>query len=905
MSYLKASWLPIAVLLGSIFTSALIAHATILFPGGGGTGTSTAPISQISYPGSNGTYQFVATSSLSASTGIGFTGTAGALVGGSNLTITNNGVTSFNTRVGGVTLTSGDVTTALGFTPGTGTVTSVATDATLTGGPISTTGTLGINLSNANTWLGSQTFSAAITYGGVTLANSVSGTGSMLLASNPITTGTLQAPIVDGGVGVAANLALKGSTAGGVCTTGCTITFAPAAAQNGILETMTPLGTAFGTSTPYGILTVASSSANAGTFRPQLTLADLGAGANLKYWGIESNNGSLFFATSTDSYATSTLAALSINQNGQLSVPGNVGIGTSTPVSNLQIDNGGTAVQHVLNIRATVGQASEEPGILLGNDSAAGEADFAFMSATGGTSFTNSLLTFWTANSSKVLTRALTINNSQFVGIGTTSPYALLSVAGNVVVGAPTAGGTLGDLFLPHLETGAGAFLAVDPTGKVIATTTPSGASGVTSVTGSWPIISSGGTTPNITFGGLSTTTALTQGHLPYITGVNTFGDVATSSFAVSGSFGYTGTLGALVGGTGGTLSIANGGVSNVMLANSTISGISLGNSLANHSHNSTLTGTTYNGSAGVSDWGINLTNPNTWTGLQQFNGNASSTQISASGSAYFSATSGGVEIGTSTPNTKALYVTGDISGGPVTLERTNVSTNAALGTVIINARTTGTAMADGFGAAFQFGIQNYGGTDNLIANIEGIRNGADNSGELEFATDLAGTPTVNQVILANGLVGIGSTTPFAQLGVNAAAGTWPFAIGSSTGSDFSINPYGGLLTPELRPATSTTITLDWSKTGPQVNYQIGTSATTITFINATTSLYDGTRKVVWICNPGTTAGALTWAGVEWIGTAPTQTTTANQCDVYSFDITSATSTTAWKIAGTAGTGFQ
>lgn len=43
---------------------------------------------------------------------------------------------------------------------GSGTVTSVATDATLTGGPITTTGTLGINLANANTWTAAQVISS-------------------------------------------------------------------------------------------------------------------------------------------------------------------------------------------------------------------------------------------------------------------------------------------------------------------------------------------------------------------------------------------------------------------------------------------------------------------------------------------------------------------------------------------------------------------------------------------------------------------------------------------------------------------------------------------------------------------------------------------------------------------------
>jgi len=59
------------------------------------------------------------------------------------------GVTSFNTRTGAVTLSSADVTTALGFTPGTGngTVTSVdvsggTTGLSFTGGPITTSGTV-------------------------------------------------------------------------------------------------------------------------------------------------------------------------------------------------------------------------------------------------------------------------------------------------------------------------------------------------------------------------------------------------------------------------------------------------------------------------------------------------------------------------------------------------------------------------------------------------------------------------------------------------------------------------------------------------------------------------------------------------------------------------------------------
>lgn len=165
--------------------------------------------------------------------------------------------------------------------------------------------------------------------------------------------------------------------------------------------------------------------------------------------------------------------------------------------------------------------------------------------------------------------------------------------------------------------------------------------------------------------------------------------------------------------------------------------------------------------------------------------------------------------------------------------------------------------------------------------------------------------------VAADGNVGIGTSSPFAKLSVHAKPGdtaTTLFAIASSTASAtttlFSINNAGGIIQTATQPATSTTIVLDWARTPQQVEYQIGGAATTITVINATTSEYWGSRKLVWVCNPGTTAGALTWAGVRWIGTSPTQTTTADKCDVYSFNVTRATSTSAYTVAGTAGAGL-
>jgi hypothetical protein len=158
-----------------------------------------------------------------------------------------------------------------------------------------------------------------------------------------------------------------------------------------------------------------------------------------------------------------------------------------------------------------------------------------------------------------------------------------------------------------------------------------------------------------------------------------------------------------------------------------------------------------------------------------------------------------------------------------------------------------------------------------------------------------------------NKRVGIGTSSPAAMLSVNPnAISGQAFAIGSSSANLFAVANSGAIALSEQVPATSTSMTLDWANTKPAILYQIGTAATTITLVNATTSLQAGSRKVVTICNPSASAGALTWKGVEWsAGIVPVQTTTTNQCDLYSFIVTQATSTNAWKVFGAQTAGFQ
>lgn len=156
---------------------------------------------------------------------------------------------------------------------------------------------------------------------------------------------------------------------------------------------------------------------------------------------------------------------------------------------------------------------------------------------------------------------------------------------------------------------------------------------------------------------------------------------------------------------------------------------------------------------------------------------------------------------------------------------------------------------------------------------------------------------TTNFIITNGGGVGIATSTPWGLL-----------TIGTST-TLFSVSSYGQIQVAASQPATTTSITLDWGKTTQQVEYWIDTSATKINVINATTSRYWGSTHRIWVYNPpANTAGALTWSGIEWIGTAPTQTTTAGQGDLYSCNVTRATSTAptdTYKVACAASTGLQ
>jgi len=199
-----------------------------------------------------------------------------------------------------------------------------------------------------------------------------------------------------------------------------------------------------GTTSPYSLLSI-SNSATTPINTPLFTIASTTAG-------------------------TSTTTLMTVLANG------NVGIGTTLPADLLHIKSGNIRIE-----KSVAGSTGEFGRIAAWNTfgtqyeaaSVAFERDALLADGYSGA------IVFNTRNDLERM--RITSNGS--VGIGTTSPYAMLSIGGDVVIGAATAGGTLGDLYLPKLGTAAGTFIAVDATGKVIATTTPTGGSGtVTSV---------------------------------------------------------------------------------------------------------------------------------------------------------------------------------------------------------------------------------------------------------------------------------------------------------------------------------------------------------------------------------------------------------------------------------------
>lgn len=180
----------------------------------------------------------------------------------------------------------------------------------------------------------------------------------------------------------------------------------------------------------------------------------------------------------------------------------------------------------------------------------------------------------------------------------------------------------------------------------------------------------------------------------------------------------------------------------------------------------------------------------------------------------------------------------------------------------------------------------------------------------------VAGMPTTTIPLLSvdkNGFFGFGTSTPFGKYSIDSGInlGTSPLlTIGSSTITALLMDGWGkigiGTTTPwsrvtlgngflgvasssitvaQYNPATSTSQTVD-CRDSNTIFVSLGTGATTITLA----SMIGGQSCVVHVQNPNASAGAITWATTNsqklwWAsgGAVPTQTTTANKSDMWSF----------------------
>jgi hypothetical protein len=419
----------------------------------------------------------------------------------------------------------------------------------LTGAGLSlSSGALGLNLANSNTWTGLQSFSNASTtllsvtgtaYFGGTATSTFNSTGQLTLASTAINS---LLSTDSSGLVVATSTPTFGNFYATSTTATSTIAGGFAVETNGLVYDYSTNNVGIGTASPQEKLSIIHSgnaevrieSSSAAATQAALKLKRNTTGGTREWWLAVGDQ-------ATDSLGiydnTSSASRLTINSSG------NVGIGTTTP-------------QWLLNP-----QSSTAPQLSL--SAGAGLAQWAFRNA-GGNFYLSTTTVAGTATTSTSALTVLTSNGN--VGIGTTGPTDKLQVSGNVMANAFNAIGTVaqfnstGGVYLSGLggssygaiqsysdAGGTARTLALNPVGGNvgIGTTTPgyklsvagSGFFDGGTVTASQLIATSSISTPSLTLSGLAINSLLStdSSGLVVATSTPTFGNfIATSTTATS-----------------------------------------------------------------------------------------------------------------------------------------------------------------------------------------------------------------------------------------------------------------------------------------------------------------------------------------------------------------------------------
>lgn len=328
-----------------------------------------------------------------------------------------------------------------------GTVTSVATDSTLTGGPITATGTLGLNLANSNTWTANQSIQSTSANAFAVGANGSTNPGFVVDDSTAsAATGISIQSLASGGganlnvISPATNEALRISAKGsGVINIGSNSTGNIFMIHSTVFSTMAQINGASATA-----LNVLPGGTGIATFNIDSSAASVATGLNIK--GAAAAGGLAISVLSSG-----TNEGMSINAKGSGNIvlanisTGNVGIGNGTGASTpstliyaSQSNGGGTGYTTATIKNTSSGGRAE---LALGTD----DGDFSGFVAMAGSATSNQARQFdigssvngnmglWTNN-----TQWGTIDNTGRFGIGSNQPAPTAKVhiaAGTAAVG--------------------------------------------------------------------------------------------------------------------------------------------------------------------------------------------------------------------------------------------------------------------------------------------------------------------------------------------------------------------------------------------------------------------------------------------------------------------------------------
>lgn len=374
--------------------------------------------------------------------------------------------------------------------------------------------------------------------------------------------------------------------------------------------------------------------------------------------------------------------------------------------------------------------------------------------------------------------------------------------------------------------------------------------SAVTSVAGTWPILSSGGNTPTISWGGLASSTGLTAGSLLYATGVNTYAVVSTTTGSCSGSascpqFTIIGSTPIIITATGGSGSVYPFTPQTYGVSTSTTFGFLNGIlSTASSTFNSTFN------LPALSNGGLGVNSGLVYSGATTTAG----TGLTYTGNAFNVNTSQNI---TTLSNLTVAGLTSNTASGVL------YSTATSSGTV--SSPLTGSFTCPGSGCSI--GIQAASASQNgyLSSGDFSLLHAATTT----FTSPLVYTQGTNAVTCptctTGGVTSVTGTWPIASSGGTTPVISWT-GLASSTGLTqgnllyaTGVNTYGNVATGTLSATGPLTVTAGQSVIGSGATVACTTAASGVAGCLSNTSFdtFNNKQATISVAWPITLTGAL------------------------------------------------